>query len=1608
MKLITKYITLILIFQIIKTKCSSGCLVCVEDDECLLCDFTNAYYLNGSECFEDTNGNCKIYYPTSNDGRCLHCEEEHYVDLNGKCVLVQNDIPNCAAYHNEGTCHYCDPTFHIEGNSCERVENPIDHCKIHDSADPTFCDECFVNYVLTVDEKRCEGDPDTRFCAHYTFIECLECKPATAIHYNAYLDDFKEFILKKEVDELNSTLVEYLTAGIDLVTTNQCQPISIPNCIRRESDTACGECAGDYFVNPEGTCTRNPTEPLGNCSIYTDLTKCHTCDQGFHLNTDFTCIRNGEITDCVLFDGSTFETTCILCNDEHYLVNNKCTDRDNTGIVGCETYSITEDKCAKCEGDRLVTTDGLKCLNKIDECVDYINSTINSINHICNQCKEGFYISGGDCVEGTVEFCAVYMDNTETCVRCLEEYVLSGEECVVRQTTIDFCELYNATIDDACEKCETSSILADLDESCKPLEPIPECNTYSNFETCSECNEFYELINNECESIPTDENCKKKVNGLCTLCLEGYYNDNGVCKKIEEKVKENCAVIDQNPTTPNACLECDTQTLPVNTEGVYTCEDPADFPTGAIDHCLKYFIVNDVRTCSRCAETKTVSLDGLSCVDNCANGEVAVIGKLTFDSADANSSVSAGAFRKCESFDPVADSQLEHCKTAAMALNKANNPLVCIECQTGMTATQVCPIELTYFEPSDTTTDEVNPAHIAVECSNNTQATYGKDNSATPNPNCLYHKLNTVGGNPVFTCEACKYGFTGPVHKLADNVYDVVCDLQVDKCDTDFVYDGVLIDSEWFSDIYGFSLPYKFSCFKCDTPNRIPFIHVDWKAQIIEFDIASNPPTSSVTTRGNMVECRAVSAFGLGFDTADFEAFPDNCALGIMNVNRPKKANNTINSSVSCAACKNGFKPVKSTDNYRIIDCTPIDNCDLATSSEEWFNGCRTCSTGFAHEFDNITKRVNYQSCISNTYDNCFAVNNETALCAICQKAYTLSAKGACEQLSSSNCVNFNIMAANSFSKGDGLNQIERAIYFLFDQGCDSCQGGFVNVSSDEEVVHCVESPLLNTDTGYYITSCKAYHLDTTDNSLLCKQCNEGFIPTSDYKICINLANFANCKIAEVGGLACKVCDENYVLVDTSCIEKTIESCTEYLEGQQELKCKTCADTFLLKENECTTGTIPNCLTYNSLTENCSKCKTGFVLIGENGSDNQCVPMPASLNCDEGVLIENGTKFQCNKCEAGHGTTDDEADFPENTCITINTIDFCAKYDYTDDFQSSTFECLECLDTHFLVDGACEERKKIAGCEVFIITEDKCETCLKTYYFDENGECVSLNITTENCSRYDEFGTCVKCIPGNYLKNDECFLVEDLIPQCYEYVSATACAVCLPGYFVQEKLCVKTNATNCKNTIDDKTCASCEEGWYLQLDEQTGNTNCYEADIQECQTYKDNENYCIVCKGHFVVNEDGICIGVTTQIDDCEYYNNETQLCVACAEGYILAANQDKCTFFGVLEHFENCKILKYRKTPLCVACFPGYFFEDGICVDCPASTSYGNGCLYCDYANTSKCLICRTGYYMNTEKKCVINSTLSRRFTNVVESAPTLFNATSLILIISVFITNL
>ena len=368
----------------------------------------------------------------------------------------------------------------------------------------------------------------------------------------------------------------------------------------------------------------------------------------------------------------------------------------------------------------------------------------------------------------------------------------------------------------------------------------------------------------------------------------------------------------------------------------------------------------------------------------------------------------------------------------------------------------------------------------------------------------------------------------------------------------------------------------------------------------------------------------------------------------------------------------------------------------------------------------------------------------------------------------------------------------------------------------------------------------------------------------------------------------------------------------------------------LLFSSSCKPG-FNHCLICNYLTNLCSKCENEVYVPDQNGGcKRKCVlGINNCIECsDEGDL--------CKNCDDGY------------------FLDEMGGCSYTDNCQiSENGECLKCKNNFILI--GLEESLKICkslfsedlkNCILINNETGLCEECKENYY---------LNSGDKRCSYSNKcfqsvFGKCIQCNNGYYLNklNDECVLQNDYFQHCKESINGKTCSSCENNYYFNEnEKCISINFCS-KESSEYNKCEKCISGYYLSENHSscTIDKNCYSGN-------KDT-GICIECKnGYYIDYKDGNCKS-NQEDNDFKYCKEAEDICIECVDGYYIGED-NKCS------NAYNCS---ESINGICIECIDNYYI--GLDNKC----SIIEHCIYSYYYDY--CYECEVGYYYNkNDKKC-------------------------------------
>lgn len=168
-------------------------------------------------------------------------------------------------------------------------------------------------------------------------------------------------------------------------------------------------------------------------------------------------------------------------------------------------------------------------------------------------------------------------------------------------------------------------------------------------------------------------------------------------------------------------------------------------------------------------------------------------------------------------------------------------------------------------------------------------------------------------------------------------------------------------------------------------------------------------------------------------------SFPENCAIGAVNVSSDKNARDSTlsvdqggklsNMAVVCVACLPGYKPRYYSDENRIVvECTKIQFCE----GFDWFNGCSRCQKGYSYIVSH--ESFEYDTCLKSD-ENCLVQNPMLKKCEICQKGFFINYDDICEKLVVDNCLD----PLHHLQQSVLLQNIGVLLHFKFNTTCQKC-----------------------------------------------------------------------------------------------------------------------------------------------------------------------------------------------------------------------------------------------------------------------------------------------------------------------------------------------------------------------------------------------------------------------------------------------------------------------------------------------------------------------------------------------------------------------------------------
>ena len=1588
-----KVVFAILLVGLSVQQCTIGCLKCNSLNQCMLCDITKNYFLNGNTCALSTQTNCNLL---SLNGNCVQCNTNFFLDVNSqKCVAVTstNVVPNCNFYNSGQVCTACNANFFVAAGRCTAVNSTVANCQFYSANG--VCLTCAAGFVLSNDRATCVTVPSNATCLYYTYVGCRQCNTGFVVNPNLYFANF---------NSMPYVYSMYLATGdnapTDWIAPAQCQATTISNCLVFSAFNFCTQCARGFFLQ-NGNCVQFPLPVIFGCLTYSTLTTCSQCQSGMYLNQN-TCLSNTVIPNCLTYSGSSSTTTCVACNGGFFLQGNTCVNRTmSASIANCQVNSLSSDLCANCTNGFVLTNDARACLAQISNCANYSASTFQTTALQCSQCAAGFYLTSSGsttvCVAGTVQFCRTYVVNSNTCTACNNGYYLTNNACVAH-VTIPNCATYDANRANFCSVCSDGFYNFAYTTVCVQTQLRSGCATYSiDGNSCTTCQAGYWLGSGNCNLIPaTYPNCATYSGTQCTVCNAGYMVNtlpavgtcvlpldyvhaatNSPCSLMEATLKTATPTWSVSPTTALPILTCGTcgnymygyNPLPAEAICVLTTQLTMYSGYTAVANCFRYglnYATSQQIICMQCTtgnflsgyETAAEKSTATTCVNVCnlastaSSPYVIVDDMLGFVNICVTSVGYMGALSACTRYGRV----------AMLKLGQTTLQLEDYQCLATMAGTGTYPTN--YFNMDANNVITTNTQNYLFEQASATAQIPNASlqpgvgyamavDSQALFPSIFNYKGTLITTAGLATANAAKQPIS--VSSTAVVAGDLVALNNLSNCDIVASYTqatggyAALTGSTHYVVVGATSK----SCFKCNWGFQLSYTVTGTTA-------AANSPYPNCV---QMQTCSTGSVYG---GLTQFLNSILSCH--VCNQVNGAAAFPTIWIETDASATKTG-----AFVGYQVLNKVTLNGAVTTVSDASGFKCAAAPNT--------VVIGGTGSALTQGKVANCAVYGNIAVMTAVGTSAASTVSVDVCLACAANYWPSY--MDTYSATSTDGVisdtvdstaaNKIPRWTVKACTLGanCDT-----TNINTFNSCGKCRTDTENNVVPTYY-----AYHDLTFTNCYL-----------ATTKNCFVLATSSSFSTSpQSSGNACEICKSGFFInADGACEEFRVPN--QSVNGGVFYKAYAASMAY----PNAGTGTVT---------------ATSFT----GGADLRVARMHYALSVGRlqygvSACSNSGTytlaptnQWARRLCVWSSYVYNNTGSFPTNTKFITN----CIRYNMT---QSSNARdvCGGCS-TGFIPtqDGtSCVSTASLPNC-VYAQNSNNAGLCFQcaVNFLNVNGNCVSTTIP--NCATYVNdlwsFSVpstlqCSKCIDGFVLAQDNGSCAPGFVSNCIQYDKGLSnkCNACAAGFVLMTLnnnvyYCYPVPATlNC-NLLQDTSsnsganygtisCAACNvnsaqvfgaRNWVaLNLNSQpqtlcmpfTTIANCVQYS-QQSAIIRENSFNCIQCaSGFWFSASNSTCVPRVNMPAQCTNYSLTSDVCTVCASGSFLSTDGRNCVSFpnGIFQ----CAL--YSSATTCTQCNPGYYLSSNTCVQ---STTINN-CVV--YSANFTCAVCANGFFLNNATSCI------------------------------------
>ena len=1576
-----KSLIAILLIGLSIQQCTIGCLKCNALNQCVICDSTNSYFLNGNTCSLTTQTNCNVLSIT---GTCVTCNVNYYLDVNSqRCVAVANStlIANCASYNSGQVCVQCNGNFYLLNGQCATVNITIANCQVYNSAQQ--CAQCASGYVVNPTNTACVAIASSN-CLFYTFLGCRTCASGYVLNPNFYFTNFNSVSYVSSFYLATSNVQR----AFDWIGLSQCQAVTVRNCRAYSSFSTCTSCAASFFLQ-NGNCIAYPLPIIFGCQTYSSLLTCSVCQAGFFLSSN-TCLANSVIANCLTYSGAATTTTCLACNAGFFLQGNICANRTvSNNIANCQTVSLTADLCAACAVGFILTSDNRACLVAIANCASYAaGSTFQSSSLQCSLCNNGYYLTNSGtvtvCTAGSVQFCLTYQVNANSCTVCQNGYYLQNANSCLAHVSIANCATYDPVRAHFCATCNSGYYNFAYTTVCVATTPISNCIAYNpDGNACNRCASGFYQNGNTCAAIPsTFANCATYASNQCSLCNTGYMVNTlptvGTCvlplDYITATNNSPCAVLlsaasTQTPTWTGtasssqfvlSCGTCNDYMYgynPIQPEAICVNTNQLSLYSGfvSVANCVRYglnYAAAQAVVCMQCASGWFISgyvllaekTTATTCVNTCAaeatvraSPAIIVDDMLGFVNICAAFGTAGAVFAPdgaCSRYSRVV---LDTISTATGLV--ADYICFAVHQTSGTHQKNIMAYSFTnailttrqyVFESPSATTQQAVGTLVGVGYSNTVDS-----NSLFPN---VFNYLGLLSGPhyanqqiilPIIATDVDGTSVTGN---------------NLNNCDIAALYttagygDAVTRNAALTA-----STNNRYGCFRCQFGYQVSYVGTTAAATIPSFPscVQMTNCASTNTVYGGLTQflnsilsCHVCSqsAGSSLFPTIYYEFQAAVPSTGNWIGWAAKDIVGVVGGTAVAVAAGNGFKCAAAltalqTTNTLAAAGTAVTNCAV-------FGFLQSINVFPVAAVGNIG--TGYNTCLA------CAANYWPTYAG----AYSIAA--AAGIMAAFNAANNNLPRYVVTACTASLN-CDTSVITQFN-GCGKCRSDQENLATpsfyafmDMTMSNCYQSVSRNC----LVLSTTSFSTTSTTN--VCDICKAGYFMNAD-TICEQL----------------KV--PNEAVSNGIFVNAYVASKAYLLNVAQDFSGAVTTDNKLTRAHYL--------LSHKQLQYGVNSCSSGYTLAPVstwaprlcvwssyvyNNTGNFAASSNFINNCVRYNLTQVNSRNVCGGCTTGFIPTQDGT-----SCVSSASVTNCF---YAQNSPNQAL-CYQCLPNFANVNGVCTSAT-IPNCATYVNNRWSfttpsaltCATCINGFVLSSDALSCAVG-SVGNCIQYTQGRNlvCTACATGYVL------MTLNTVYYCYPIPSSLNCAI------LQD-----TSPTSGAN-FGTISCATCNANtvqvygtrqWTaLGLTTQAQTLCMSFTPISNCNSYdqsnsviRSNTFGCSVCaSGYWYSASNYTCVPRSNQPAQCATYNPTADLCTACNVGSFLSTDGINCVSFpnGIFQ----CRL--YSAATTCTQCNAPYYLSNNACVLSTVVTNCNT------YTANFTCSICNSGFFLQNSTSCV------------------------------------